>query len=228
MAVYFENKIFSRILHSIFLVGLVSISVIACNRNELTTSDEWKEEAPVEVEKAARHGLLPFLNAIPENELTHYNFSDKEEFNQASLGRPLRVYTIKPEEIINYKNNKSILEIISPTSIWLFPVIFEGEFRVLLTIDFIDNSWIATTIGSSGLAAQLYTVFNKWPSSKAYKHIFVRVFQATSEFIILLHSGSIEIRPLNSAMISLKLEKEKMLDLSDVISKLKQRNGGKL
>lgn len=220
MSSFFKHKPFWIFLY--ILIILTVIILVSCKQTDITAKVEFINDAPKEVQEAAIQGLIPFLHAIPENELALYNFSNKEEFNYASLGKPLRVYTIKPEEIINYEGNKSILEIVSATSVWLFPVVVNNEFRTLLTVDLIDNSWEATAIGSSGLAEQLSYMYKKWPSSEGYKHIFVRVFQATSEFVILLHSGKIEIKPLNSAIISLKLEEGKMIDPTDMILKLKR------
>ena len=183
------------------------------------------ETAPQEVVQAAMDGLGSFLKAIPTSDLRHYGFSDKEDLNQATLGKPFRVYTITPDKVLSYTPQMELFSIVSPTNLWFFPVLYRGEVRTILTVDKMKGKWKAVAIGSSGLARQLKKVEDKWPESEGYEHKFVRIYQARSDFVILSKEGTVEVTPLESARIALKIEKIRegvygLYSPSDIIPKL--------
>jgi hypothetical protein len=166
------------------------------------------------------------LNAIPEQDINKYGFSNIKEMDQATLGNPFRVYTLSPEKIINYQKSHNFSSAISPTTMWFFPVLCNGAAKTLLTVDFMGDEWRAVAIGSSGLAKQLGEVIKKWPESEGYGLKFVRVFQARSDLIALSHEGKVKIKPLNSAEASMQLGKkgisthERLYDTSEIMQKL--------
>jgi len=82
--------------------------------------------------------------------------------------------------------------------------------------------WKAIAIGGSGLAKHWASVIKKWPSSEGYEHIFLKIFQAGSDFVLLSHAGKTEMIPLSSAVLSLDLGSEEMYDPSDIILRLKR------
>jgi hypothetical protein len=175
------------------------------------------EEPPAAVKEAAVKGLTSLLPAIVGDSLKHYNFSDPKELDKATLGGPFRVYTITPENILSYSSGVPVERIISPTSVWLFPVIAEGEVRTLLTVDQVDGGWKAVAIGSSGLAKQWASIMQVRPSSEGYDHTFVRVFQATSDIVLVSRLGETEIIPLESARVSLGLVQGGTFSVQDII-----------
>jgi len=180
------------------------------------------EEELNQVREAAARGLAPLLKAIPARDLAQYNFPDERELDRSTLGNPFRIHTIPPELILNYSPETSLEEIISPTSIWLFPVILEGETRTLLTVDFIDGEWRAVAIGRSGLAKRWASILELWPSSDGYQHTFVRIFQAKADFVILSHAGGTKITPLESACISLGVSEAETYSPSQIMMKLQK------
>lgn len=211
-----------------FFVFIVAVIVLLLRqlpsheREPIKSYDVWTKEADQEVVEAAEVGFPRFLEAITDTLLTSYNFNSREEIQQASLGEPFQVHTILPERIIDYKGGTPILKIVSPTSLWLFPVMSNHQIRALLTVDLINDTWQATAIGSSGLAAQLSSALRRWPSSDNYDYIIVRVFQATSDFLILSHYEEIKILPLTSAIVSLGLTRDGFVAPDEIMSKLKR------
>lgn len=179
-------------------------------------------EVPVGAQEAALRGLTSFLKAIPKRDLGHFNFSSQKELDEARLGSPFRVYTIDPEKIFGFTSTMSLNEIISPTRLWFFPIISNDEIRTLLTIDLVDGEWRAVAIGSSGLAKQWASVVSVWPTSKGYKHTFVRVFQASADFVVVSDPKEARMVPLESARISLKIERAKAYNPSEIIPALKK------
>jgi len=176
---------------------------------------------PSAVREAAQKGLPIFLNTIPKEDLLQYHFFSKEEFAVAALGEPFQVYTIPPEKILTYDGKSSILDMISASSQWLFPVIVRNESRTILAVDFIGGKWRAVEIGG-GLAKPWAAVLKSWPFSSGYKHFYVRVLQAMSEFVVLLNSGKITIMPLESAVISLGIERGKPIETPSMVSHLRK------
>lgn len=183
---------------------------------------ESPEEELKQVREAATRGLAPLLKAIPIGDLEHYNFPDEKELDQATLGNPFRICTITPELILNYSPGTSLEEVVSPTFVWLFPVILKGETRTLLTVDLIDGEWRAVAIGRSGLAKRWASILESWPSSEGYEHTFVRIFQAKADFVILSHPGETKITPLESTCISLGLHEAETYSPSDIMMKLQK------
>jgi hypothetical protein len=181
------------------------------------------ETAPPEVLQAATNGLGSFLNAIPNQEMHLYGFTNREEIAQATLGKPFRIYTISPDEIINYRMEKKLAKLISTTNLWIFPVYSLGKVRALLTIDLMNGKWQAVAFGSSELAKRLDMLVNNLP--KNYENRFVRIYQAKSDFIVLFKGDTAKMVPLTSAEVSLQLSKKTggsydMYEPSEVIPRL--------
>jgi hypothetical protein len=179
-------------------------------------------QASAKAVEAANGGLMPFLKAIPRGELAHYNFSEREKPEQAVLGRPFKVYTIVPDNILNYERGKDISEVVSATPMWFFPVVLNGEVRTLLIVDIVQGKPKAVAIGSSGLAREWASLLNTMPLSQGYAHAFVRVYQAKSDFMLMRHAGKTLVIPLASAAIALGLEKGKTYDPAETMLRLKK------
>ncbi|MBD3290189.1 hypothetical protein GF337_15385 [candidate division KSB1 bacterium] len=158
--------------------------------------------APDDVQQAAEMGFKHFLDAIPPDDLDHFGFSGGDDFSKVTLGRPFKVYQIAPELIQSYDSHASISSLLSATTLWYFPLIYERKYRTLLTVDYIKNEWKAVAIGSSGIANELNLVEQKFGS----EYLFVRIFQAASDFLIFSIDGIQKIMPLESTKISLKLD----------------------
>lgn len=183
--------------------------------------EESSTVAPPEVEQAARGGLQRFLNAIPQKDLRHFNFSSQDEFKDAKLGRAFRIFTIQADEVVNCATDSSLLGLVHPTPMWFFPVISQGVYRTILTVDLMDNHWRAIGIGNSDLSKSFASILTKWPPSLGYHYVFVRNYQTLSEFVILIQSGTLKVIPLPTAMNSLGIKEEKILEPSEVLLLLK-------
>jgi hypothetical protein len=202
------------------ILALVSLCLLVSPKTAISG-----ETPPAEVVQAAADGLQPFLKAIPSGDLRHYGFVSQAEFAQATLGEPFRVYTIAPDEILNYNPGMELASLVTPTNLWYFPVFCFGEARTILTVDLMNGEWQAVAIGNSGLARQLERLRSQWPQSDGYEHKFVRVFQAQSDFLIVSEEGTVKISPLDSAALALGMEKLRegiygLHDPADIIPRL--------
>lgn len=202
------------------LFSLTPSSVIA--QHEI-----WTQVVPAGLWKAAEVGLPHFLKAIPSADYRHYDLSPEDTLEQAGLGNPFRIHTIYPDRILNYNPSETISEIIASTSMWYFPVILGDRARMLLTVDFMENEWKAVAIGAVGLAREWVSIQESLPASAGYRHIFVRVYQAQADFVLVSYpseiseGGRLELIPTRSAIAALNLKTEKSYKPSDLILKLR-------
>jgi len=179
---------------------------------------------PLEVIEAARDGLPRFLRAIPPSDLARFNFSTAKEQQEAVLGAAVHLHTIPAHDILGYDGQQAVSELIVPLNIWLFPVISDGQTRTFLTVQRINGDWQAASIGSSGLAAQWADVQSAYPEQSGYHATLVRVFQATSDFVLLEQPQKKEagLIALQSASAVLGLRDSVMHDPAHVVRAMQE------
>lgn len=175
------------------------------------------EEIPSAAKIAAKEGLLAFLKAIPAEELEYFNFAEQGEVDQAKLGDPFMIYTISPDQILNYAVGTDVESIITPTNVWLFPVISNGAARTLLTMDFMDGNWRAVSIGGSGVAKEWDTIIRDSSVEGEPIYKFVRIYQAVADLVLVSDMQESRMVPLKSACISLELEEKETYEPSKII-----------
>jgi len=218
-----DQTIFISLIVVIVSLAISLVIFFFCSR--LPAKDEVNEMPPSDVVQVAVEGLRPLLESVPDEDIVNYGFSSKEELSQATVGEPFRIYTITPDKIMHYTEEIELTSLISPTSLWIFPVLCRSEVRTLLTVDFVNGEPKAVAIGSSGLARQLALVKSKWPRSDGYDYKFIRIYQANADFVLLLKNGVVKITPLDSAALILKLKKTaqgvyELYNPSEIIPKL--------
>jgi hypothetical protein len=200
------------LLKGVFLSFFMFLSLAVGNQPLLAA------EVPAAVQAAAEKGLPTMLKAIPDNIVQQFNFSSPEELGQASLGTPFQVFTIHPDEILNYVAGTPIEEIISETDHWFFPVTVNGEARTLLTVAQMGGQWQAISIGSAGLAQEWADTVAKYDSSAGYTQKLVTIYQATADFVLLGGVGGDKLLPLKAGRVALGLKEEaEPSDPADII-----------
>lgn len=145
------------------------------------------EMAPPDTVRAAREGLAPFLNALPEER--------REGCDGAQLGEPFRVYTITPAALDAYRAGDPASSLVSPTGMWLFPVVAGGRSRFLLTVDTVDGAGRAVSLGQAGLAAELDRLLLQWPREGGYDPLLVSVFSAATHFFTIPQKDAQNLTP---------------------------------
>ena len=156
------------------------------------------EDVPPAAKAAAKKGFRSLLAAIPADALSHFNFTNTDEVNEAILGEGFRVYTLPPELILNFDGRASIREMIRPTSMWFFPIFSKGRVRTLLTVDMVKNEYHAVSIGGSGLARQWTRAHEMRPASGEYERVFVRVYQAAADYVVMSDTVETKMAPLQA------------------------------
>ncbi len=180
---------------------------------------------PEEVSKAAEEGLDPFLDAIPLDQMERYGFMQGSGFADVSLGNPYRVMTVDPQVIMNFDINDDIRAKLLPTQLWVFPILQNGEPRAILTVGILENIWQAVAIGHAEFARDLIGLERTWSDEKDYTMTLVRIYQATSDILLLTNNDRIDVLPMESARVCMNLGSvdggaPELYSASDIIEKL--------
>jgi hypothetical protein len=147
------------------------------------------QEAPQEVRLAAEAGLPHFLSLIPPGERSSYGFTKDDILEQAYLGDPFNLYTIKPSALLGYQPGDSLPAILTHTNIWYFPVMTRNEVRAVLEVSQQDGKWQAVGFGYVNLAKKLQGVMQQWPKAKGFHPCLIAVFQA-KQYLIMVPEAS--------------------------------------
>lgn len=202
----------------LLLVTICLVSLLAMNVNAETPPDE--------VVRAARDGLSVFLAAIPEGELSFYGFANKDELKQATIGASFRIYTIAPDNILSYRGDADISSLLYATDHWVFLVTCSGKARVLLTVVPMEGIWEAVDLGGTSTAAELQEITDTWAASDGYDTKFIRIYQASSDFVLLTKDKASHLVPLKGAALVLGLIRKREtyeyreINPSEILTKL--------
>ena len=185
----------------------------------------FDETVPSKVWQAAREGLSPFLKAIPPKQSEQYGFPPGNGFGNTSLGHPYRVMTIDPQVLMNFDVNEDIRTRLLPTQSWVFPIMQNGEPRAILTVGFLDDKWQAVAIGHAEFARDLYSLERTWADGKGYTTTLVRIYQAASDVLLLTKNERVDVLPMESARVCLKLGSVKdgakeLYSVPEIVNKL--------
>jgi len=183
-----------------------------------------------EVIQAAREGLPEFLENIPAKEIAYYGFQSLEELSQTELGAPFRIYTILPDELEAFGFQSPFGNILRETPNWYVPILVKGKRRALLTVAPMEGRLETVGLSGAGLASELEDFYTRLPEKLQLAGItgdcslrFVRIFQATSDFMLLQTETEEYIEPFRSAQNSLGLKQEGLKSLLEFIPRLKIR-----
>jgi hypothetical protein len=166
----------------------------------------FTSSVPEGVWKAANEGLRPFLNAIPPLNREIYGFPAGGDLEQITLEQPYRVMTIHPKTLYAFNRSDDIRTMLTATQMWLFPVVQRGRTRAILTIDQMNGEWRAVSIGCAKIADELRRIEQAWPNDLGFNRCLVRIFQATSDVMLVVKDDVVDIMPFESARTSLRLE----------------------
>jgi hypothetical protein len=122
-----------------------------------------------------------------------------------TLGRGFQVYTIAPERIL--KDRAGFSASCTPTDMWRF-LVLDGERTVgLLTVAQVEGRWATVAFGGAQLAEEMQQVFATWTQETGYQIRFIRVYQATADFVeVSPGPGQAEFVPMTSGRIALNLD----------------------
>lgn len=156
-----------------------------------------------EIKLAAKQGLVKILKDKRNNGFHRLGFKNEAEIASANIGDGFKIYTIRPEKLLNVPTLQDVRALVSPTGQWQFTVLVGGTAYALLTVDFVDGKWTPVSIGASGLAKELRDILEAWPASSGYEYRMIRVYQASSNLVELSRGGKVHgIIPLSSFLMA--------------------------
>jgi len=146
--------------------------------------------APDAVVQAARQGLRPFLDKIPQKSLGQFGFDQADSFDAAVLGTPLLLHTITPSALKQYQSGAAVTSLLTPTTLWYFPILIAGQSKAILVVDRLRDQWQAVSLGYPGLAREWDAISKQWPESQGYHPILIAIFQAHQHVFTVPEKGA--------------------------------------
>ncbi len=167
------------------------------------------------VAQAADQALAEWLAKIPNGQEAGYGFSGRAVFKRAAAGAPIRMATISPGSVAADSGPDSApLELLD---VWRVPVLIDGRYVALLTVDCAGGSCKVVEIGAARLARELDDFMRQGivtgPGEQAF---LLRILQLHSDLLLVSANpgkpGAGRIYPLQSARMFLMLGTRAMID----------------
>ena len=164
----------------------------------------------------ARSSLQGFLEKIPPGFEPKYGFSNRNEFQEAQPGTPLRIY------VIDFDSSSSV-DNLSPFAVdeWFVPVMVKGTMRSLLTVAVIDGALKTVELGGAALA-QEFDQAGK--SFSGCRRGLLRVNQFRCDIMLIncksTDTGSADCIPMKSATMFSSRNQLHMLSQKEVMAEL--------
>ncbi len=158
-----------------------------------------------------RENISDILNKIPENQEKLFGFKNRTEFESVTIGNAIQLYTISNSIV-----NKHL--------IWRVPIIVNGEYRALVTVQKDNNDYKTGDFGATVLANDIQQIIIKNPDKVILG--ILRIYTINSDFLIVKNDKEDIYIPLTSAEIYLASQRAKeksFYTLSEIKNLLKQQ-----
>jgi hypothetical protein len=166
------------------------------------------EPVPADVAAAAEAGLERFLPSIPAGEEEFFAFADRDEISRATLGEPFRIFTLHPQDVIEFAEGRAGEPPIRETQLYQFPVMCDGTARTLLTVDWHQGQWRGVDLGGRSPGPELIELRAEYPPEEGYELTYVYVFQIGSQFVRLSRGDLVYFLPIEGSARALGLVEE--------------------
>ena len=178
---------------------------------------------PDQVIKAANSGLQQYLRLIPAGSETQYGFSSRYEIQNASVGKPLQALALNTD----FYNKVYVpgINYLVVRNEWRVPVVFNNEYKTLLTVTGNQNNLTVVDLGGAGLSRELQTVIAK--ESKDDNYYILRIYPLSADFFVDVNSGSNSMAnatyiPLSSAITAIpSLQQKSSYTISELLPIIK-------
>lgn len=183
--------------------GLMMLSLFVCLIC-FGYSSVFAAEVPPEVLQVARSGICDFIKAERSQGSVPYDAAQVQMLEDSELGYGFQVHTVTPGHLMNGTDLDSML---TPTGLWRFVVVSEGQPGSLITVARVQGNWTAVALGGRQLAAEVQRVVEAYPAAQGYTHRFIRVFQARSDFIQVSQKGKpVGYVPLSASRLAFQMD----------------------
>lgn len=182
------------------LIAVAIAAFCAVLSTAVVTGGQSDDAHAVKLESG--RALPSMLQSIALDDYGLYGLNGVSGLADLSIGQAYRIYTIDIDMLV--AGNTDFEQIYRPTSMWYVELLALGGPACLITVEKIDGEYRAVALGARVLAQELYGINEELVTKGQANPMFLRVYQATSDFLItgeLPASGS--LIPLVSARISL-------------------------
>lgn len=158
---------------------------------------------------AAEAGLDKFLPRIPPGRESLYGFASRDDFSNAEIGTPHRVYTLDREFLTGASAAESIR--VSALPEWRIPILVKDKPVALVTVAYSKGSYRAVDFGAAGLAREIGRMNDhlQLPADST-QPVLLRLHLLKADFLGLIREGSpaesLQLYPMQSAAMALNLE----------------------
>jgi len=116
-----------------------------------------------------RAGMTAFNNVLdlatkyPDS----YGFRAQDTFKDATLGKPIPVYTIDESDRAKYQSGQPVKPLLKPSDTWVFPVCVEDHVCCMVQVQYTGRDYVPGS-ASKLLGSAWNKIVEKWPESKGY------------------------------------------------------------
>ena len=145
---------------------------------------------------AADLGLVNWLEKIPAGGEKGYGFHSRSDFARATLGTPVRMVTIDPQDVDSGTMTKMMT--------WRVPILLDGEYRALLTVIRQDDTYRTVSLGAAVLATEMGQFKREGVGAGSDQETYLlRIHRLSSDFIVVARRNTMiedgDIYPMRSA-----------------------------
>ena len=175
-------------MNHIYQYRIILLFICVIIYNSCVTLNIDKSEYSI-VKQIAKKELPMVLDKIPLGNELRYGFNNRNEFQLAEIGNPINYYSINNLELVK-----------SPTI--TVPVIVNGEYKALASIDYVNDSLHIVDFGANELAKEIQIVQKENTNLSIVG--LLRVYEISSDFVIMSKNNGNLFIPLTSAKIYLQ------------------------
>lgn len=120
-------------------------------------------------ERLMRAGMTAFDNMLDRASKypDSYGFRAQDAFKDATLGKPIPVYTIDESDRAKYQTGQPVKPILKPSDTWMFPVSVGDHFCCMVEVTYTGRDYVPGS-GSKLLGDAWNKITERWPASKGY------------------------------------------------------------
>ena len=200
-----KNAQLNRVIFLVVMIIIFTNNYLLADQDAISQASPRCEKArhlssdpSEELIIAAKEGLGDFLNNIPLNDINRFGFANQEEIKEATLKGPYRIYTIKEEEILSFKESSDLLAVIEYSDLWYFPIIVGKDWRNMLHLKKVDRKWEAIDMGGTKLAADFQELQRTWKENEGYRFAILINYKHNLVFILINKELDYKLFPATS------------------------------
>lgn len=150
---------------------------------------------------------------------------DVGQLRHAQLGWGFQVYDVSRAALMSGADMEADAQ---PTGIWRYEVVLHGRPIGLLTMARTDAGWSMVSLGGAKLVGDIQDVVGAYGNQAATRFRYVRVPQATADFIQVKHgAAAAQYAPLQAARSALRMQAQaasgsNLLEGSELQSQLRK------